>query len=159
MHIIQFLCFLRELAPLPWPSCGLMWVFYEDLQMLLYLSCINCFIYYRYDHSLLGLVLVQPRKARPDMTEKIVESNKQTLNAYNTIFRLPHFVFLRGLAPLPWPSCGLMWMFYEDLQMLLYFSCINCFILLQYDLSFSCLVLVQPRKARPDMTEKLVTGT
>ena len=57
MHIIQFLGFLRELAPLPWPSCGLMWMFYEDLQMLLYLSCINCFIYYRYDLSLLpGLV-------------------------------------------------------------------------------------------------------
>ena len=130
--------FLRGLASesvvFPWPSCGLMWMFYEDLQMLLYLSCINFFIYYRYDLSLLGLVLVQPRKASPDMTEKSVmghkESNKQTLNAYRTIFRLPQFVFLRGLALLPWPSCSLMWMFYEDLQMLLYFSCINCFILL-----------------------------
>ena len=123
--------FLTGLALLPWLSCSLMWMFYEDLQMLLYLSCINCFIYYRYDLSLSGLVLVQPRKASPDMTEKSVlghkESNKQTLHAY-LVFRLPQFVFLRGLALLPWPSCGLMWMFYEDLQMLLYLSCIDCFI-------------------------------
>ena len=119
--------------------------------------------YYRYDLSLSGLVLVQPRKASPDMTEKSVlghkESNKQTLNAYYTFFRLPQFVFLRGLAPLPWNSCGLMWMFYEHLQMLLYLSCINCFILLQYDLSISGLVLVQPRKASHIRTEKLLTGT
>ena len=121
--------------------------------------------YYRYDLSLLGLVLVQPRKASPDMSEKKVhwdiknQTNEQTLNAYNTIFRLPQFVFLRGLAPLPWHSCSLMWMFYEDLQMLLYLSCINCFILLQYDLSLSGLVLVQPRKASHIRTEKLLTGT
>ena len=155
--------FLRGLAPLPWHSCGLMWMFYEDLQMLLYWSCINCYIYYRYDLSLSGLELGQPRKASPDMTEKSVlghkESNKQTLNAYHTIFRLPQFVFLRGLAPLPWLSCSLMWMLYEHLQMLLYFSCINCFIYYRYDLSLSGLVLVQPRKASPDMTEKKCTGT
>ena len=127
--------FLRGLAPLPWPSCSLMLMFYEHQQMLLYLSCINCFILLQIWPQLIGLVLVQPRKASPDMTEKSVlghkESNKQTLNAYHTIFRLPQFVFLRGLALLPWPSCGLMWMFYEHLQMLLYLSCINCFIWLQ----------------------------
>ena len=115
--------FLRGPAPLPWLSWNLMWMFYEDLQMLLYLSGINsfillqvwpqlnllstgstqegqsqhdwktvdwnlkndnktfnCFICYRYDLSLIYLVLVQPRKASPNMTEKTVDWNLKNDN-------------------------------------------------------------------------------
>ena len=110
-----------------------MWMFYEHLQMLLYLSCINSFILLQVWPQLIGLSTGSTQEGQSQHDWKIVDWDikNQTSKHYNTIFRLPQFMFLRGLAPLPWPCCSLMWMFYEHLQMLLYLSCINCFILLQ----------------------------
>ena len=211
MHMIQFLddlnlcsnlnlCSLEGWRPLPWLRCSLMWMFYEHLQMLLYLSCINSFILLHIwpQLNLLSTGSTQEDQSQHDWKIADWDIKNQTSKHYNTIFRLPQFVFLRGLAPLPWPSCSLMRMFYEHLQVLLHLSCINCFILLQiwpqliglstgstqegqsqhdwktvdwnlknenktfncfilcyrYDLSLIYLVLVQPRKASPNMTEK-----
>ena len=156
--------FLRGLAPLPWPSCSLMWMFYEDLQMLLYWSCINCFILLQIWPQLIGLSTGSTQEGQTQHNWKIVEWNikHQTSKHYMHIIQFLDYLNLCSLEGWrPSPGLAVAWC---GCSMKIYRCYCTCPVLIvsfyyRYDLSLSGLVLVRPRKASHIRTVKLLTGT
>ena len=149
--------FLRGLAPLPWPSCSLMWMFYEHLQMLMYLSCINSFILLQIWPQLIGLSTGSTQEGQSQHDWKMInwdiKNENKTFNCFILLQIWPQLIWLstgstqEGQSQHDWKIVN--WDIKNENKTFVSFYC-------RYDLSLSGLVLVQPRKASPNMTWKIV---